>query len=177
MDFTPLLFFPPHYVSPSKRGRLVRVLSARGRPHGRVGFSEFLWESQYDLNCRFYELFLLRCPTSSSAFKSLPHLSTAATRSGRSSRHWRRSHRSPYFTNYAVSICKQGKIIPQDLLFGSKNKKSKQNCFDFSQYVSVGLSSSSTIGTWIFSPSRSARIVRYSHGRRGLTGELSTCCA
>ena len=26
---------------------------------------------------------LLRCPTSSSAFKSLPHLSTAATRSGR----------------------------------------------------------------------------------------------
>ena len=24
---------------------------------------------------------------------------------------------SPYFTNYAVSICKQTEIIPQDLLF------------------------------------------------------------
>ena len=43
----------------------------------------------------FFVQFLLRYPTYSSAFKSLPHLSTAATRSGRSSRHRRRSHRSP----------------------------------------------------------------------------------
>ena len=35
------------------------------------------------LNYLFFLQFLLRCPTSSSAFKSLPHLSTAATRSGR----------------------------------------------------------------------------------------------
>ena len=38
---------------------------------------------------------LLRCPASSSPMVRLPHLPTAATRSGRFFRHRRRSHRSP----------------------------------------------------------------------------------
>ena len=78
------------------------------------------------LNYLFFLQFLLRCPISSSAFKSLPHLSTAATRSGRficrqaalpslpSSFH---IYLSPYFTNYAVSICKLTEIIPPKFAF------------------------------------------------------------
>ena len=38
---------------------------------------------------------LLWCPAASSAFKSLPHLPTTATRSGRFICHRQRSHRSP----------------------------------------------------------------------------------
>ena len=42
-----------------------------------------------------WELGRLRCPISSSAFRSHRQLSTAAHRSGRFFRHRRRSHRSP----------------------------------------------------------------------------------
>jgi len=46
-------------------------------------------------SCRHCAGTLLRCPISSSAFKSLRQLSTAATRSPPSSRHRRQSARSP----------------------------------------------------------------------------------
>ena len=74
---------PPHYVSPYKSCQLVSMLSARGLLHGFWEFFWFLWELQYARGHQHGEQFLLRCPTSSSALKSLPHLSTAATRSGR----------------------------------------------------------------------------------------------
>ena len=45
--------------------------------------------------CIQWEIDRLRCPISSSTFKSLRQLSTAAHRSGRFFRHRRRSHRSP----------------------------------------------------------------------------------
>ena len=59
---------------------------------------------------------LLRCPIKSSGLRFPSILSTAATHSGRCIRHWRRSPRSPYFTNYDAIICKRGRFIPQDLL-------------------------------------------------------------
>ena len=52
----------------------------------------------------------MRCPTSSSALKSHRQLSTAATRSGRFTRHRRRSHRfpippRPHFMNLPGDSC------------------------------------------------------------------------
>ena len=68
----------------------------RGRPQGILS----PWclpippQRHIQLDCAFFVL--LRCPTSSSAFKSLPHLSTAATRSAPFFRPRRRSPRSPW---------------------------------------------------------------------------------
>ena len=45
------------------------------------------------------------------------HAACGPCRSGRFICHRQRSPRSPYFTNYAVSICKRDKIILTDLLF------------------------------------------------------------
>ena len=122
---TPLSLYLLSYVPPSKIGQLVSMLSAEGRPHGYGGCGGFLWESQYARGRQHGVQFLLRCPTYSSAFKSLPHLSTAATatrqeppfgrllacmapagahRAGRSSRHRRRSHRSPVAFIYISSF-------------------------------------------------------------------------
>ena len=69
---------------------------------------------------------LLRCPIKSSGLRFSSILSTAATRSGRSSRHRRRSPHSPYFTNYAVSICKREQIILDDFVFTMQFEDAKK---------------------------------------------------
>ena len=57
--------------------------------------------------------FLLRCPISSSATMRLRQLSTAATRSGRSSRPWRRSHRSPFGRFFGTFLAGTRKARPR----------------------------------------------------------------
>ena len=71
----------------------------------------------------------------------------------------------------------RGRLYRRIYFLVPKSEKPKQTRFGFFQYVRLGLSSSSIIGIWIFSPSRSARIVWYSQGRRWRFGALSTCCA
>ena len=140
MDFTSLFLYTsqPRYVSPYKICRLVSMLSVTGLPRGCGGCGGFPWGSRFFPGHQPDEQFLLRCPTSACVDGAPWHLSTAATRSGRSSRHRRRSHRSPVafiylspflvgtpllrcpynnFTNNDAIICKCEEIILPGLLF------------------------------------------------------------
>ena len=70
-----------------KRRELEQLLEEHDMPAAEKTRPPDGWS--YIMSC------LLRCPTSSSALKCLPHLSTAATRSPPLLRHRRRSGRSP----------------------------------------------------------------------------------
>ena len=83
VKLTPLLLVVRNYVLQYKTCRLLSMLYVRGPLRGCRGCGGFLWESRFCRDHRHGESFLLRCPTASSAFKSLPHLPTAATRSAR----------------------------------------------------------------------------------------------
>ena len=61
------------------------------------------------LDCTFYVL--LRCPAASLALKSLPHLPTAATRSGRFLCHRQRSHRSPTYNKMPEAVWLQAFLL------------------------------------------------------------------
>ena len=96
--------------------RPLRITVEKKEKHHPFGWCFLLAEDE-GFGCVFATgenncVVLLRCPTSASGNKVPWHLSTAATRSGRSSRHRRRSHRSPVAFIYLSPFLQRTQRLP-----------------------------------------------------------------